>query len=122
MYQRIRSAVLPTIAATAAVAIAGSAWAAYDMKVGYPTTADPQHDHALRLVKLIKERTKGEVVGRVFPTSQLGKIPRQVEGIQLGTQEVFLAPPGFLQGINPAFQVGDTHRACSRATPMPTSR
>lgn len=107
MYQRIRSAVLPTIAATAAVAIAGSAWAAYDMKVGYPTTADPQHDHALRLVKLVKERTNGEVVGRVFPTSQLGKIPRQVEGIQLGTQEVFLAPPGFLQGINPAFQVGD---------------
>ena len=99
------------IASIAVVALAlvaaGSATAKYDMKVGYPTTADPQHDHALRFVELVKERTKGEVVGRVFPTSQLGKIPRQIEGIQLGTQEVFLAPPGFLQGVNPAFQVGD---------------
>ena len=79
----------------------------WDMKIGYPTTADPQHDLAVRFAKMIKERTKGKVVGRVFPTSQLGKIPRQVEGIQLGTQEVFMAPPGFLVGLNAAFQVAD---------------
>lgn len=103
---KFKSGVLPVIAAAAAVAIAGPA-GAIDMKVGYPTTADPQHDSALRFVKLVKERTNGEINGRVFPTSQLGKIPRQVEGIQLGTQEVFMAPPGFLQGVNPAFQVGD---------------
>lgn len=78
-----------------------------DMKIGYPTTADPQHDLALKLVSEVKKRTNGRVVGRVFPTSQLGKIPRQVEGIQLGTQEVFLAPPGFLVGLNQAFQVTD---------------
>ena len=79
----------------------------WDMKIGYPTTADPQHDLAVKFAKMIGERTKGKVKGRVFPTSQLGKIPRQVEGIQLGTQEVFMAPPGFLVGLNPAFQVAD---------------
>lgn len=107
MRSLINSGIAPIAAAAFALVAAGSATAKYDMKVGYPTTADPQHDHALRFVELVKERTKGEIVGRVFPTSQLGKIPRQIEGIQLGTQEVFLAPPGFLQGVNPAFQVGD---------------
>lgn len=95
------------IAALAVVPTTASAQKTWDMKIGYPTTADPQHDHALRYVKVLKERTGGRVVGRVFPTSQLGKVPRQVEGIQLGTQEVFMAPPGFLVGVNAAFQVGD---------------
>lgn len=106
MKKHFKTGILPVIAAVAAVAIAGPA-GAIDMKIGYPTTADPQHDLALRIVKLVAERTNGEIKGRVFPTSQLGKIPRQVEGLQLGTQEVFLAPPGFLQGVNPAFQVAD---------------
>ena len=77
------------------------------MKIGYPTTADPQHDYAVKFVAEVKRRTNGEIVGQVFPTSQLGKIPRQIEGIQLGTQEGFFAPPGFLQGVNKAFQVAD---------------
>lgn len=106
MKKQFKSGILPVIAAATAVVLAGPA-GAIDMKIGYPTTADPQHDVALRLAKLVSERTNGEIKGRVFPTSQLGKIPRQVEGIQLGTQEVFLAPPGFLQGVNPAFQVAD---------------
>ncbi|MGB0629889.1 MAG: TRAP transporter substrate-binding protein [Alphaproteobacteria bacterium] len=106
MSKFMKTGILPVAAAAAAIAVATPA-SAIDMKVGYPTTADPQHDLALHLVKLIGERTNGEIKGRVFPTSQLGKIPRQVEGIQLGTQEVFLAPPGFLQGVNPAFQVAD---------------
>jgi TRAP-type transport system periplasmic protein len=78
-----------------------------DMKIGYPTTADPQHDAAVKFVAEIKKRTNGRIQGRVFPTSQLGRIPRQIEGIQLGTQEVFMAPPGFLVGLNQAFQVVD---------------
>jgi TRAP-type C4-dicarboxylate transport system substrate-binding protein len=78
-----------------------------EMKIGYPTTADPQHDYAVKFVALVKKRTNGEIAGRTFPTSQLGKIPRQIEGVQLGTQEGFFAPPGFLQGVNKAFQVAD---------------
>ena len=79
----------------------------FDMKIGYATTNDPQHDLSVQLTKLIGQRTGGKIKGRSFPASQLGKIPRQVEGLQLGTQEVFLTPPGFLVGLNPAFQVPD---------------
>ena len=106
MTKFVKTGILPVAAAAAVFAVATPA-SAIDMKVGYPTTADPQHDLALKFVAAVKERTGGEIKGRVFPTSQLGKIPRQIEGIQLGTQEVFMAPPGFLQGINPAFQVAD---------------
>ena len=96
-----------TSIATAITLGASTSFAAIDMKVGYPTTADPQHDYAVKFVAEVKKRTNGEIAGRVFPTSQLGKIPRQIEGIQLGTQEAFFAPPGFLQGVNKAFQVAD---------------
>ena len=91
------------VAMTAGFAVAPAIAQTYDMKIGYPTTADPQHDVAVRYAKLITERTGGKIKGRVFPTSQLGKIPRQVEAIQLGTQEIFMAPPGFLVGLNQAF-------------------
>ena len=107
MNRTLKTGILPVMAAVAAISVAGPAAAKYDMKIGYPTTNDPQHDVALRFVELVKERTKGEIQGRVFPTSQLGTVPRQVEGIQLGTQEVFMAPPGFLQGVNPTYQVVD---------------
>jgi TRAP-type C4-dicarboxylate transport system substrate-binding protein len=79
----------------------------FDLKIGYATTNDPQHDLSIQLTKRLAERTGGRIKGRSFPASQLGKIPRQIEGLQLGTQEMFLTPPGFLVGLNLAFQVPD---------------
>lgn len=78
-----------------------------DMKIGMATINDPQNDLAKKMIEVIGKRSGGKINGRAFPASQLGKIPRQVEGLQLGTQEVFLTPPGFLVGLNPAFQVPD---------------
>lgn len=101
-------------AAVIALGVAGSAVIAlpaaaqkFDMKIGYATTNDPQHDLSKKLTEMIGARSGGKITGRSFPASQLGKIPRQIEGLQLGTQEVFLTPPGFLVGLNPAFQVPD---------------
>ena len=56
------------------------------MKIGYPTTADPQHDYAVKFVNEVRKRTNGEIDGKVFPTSQLGKIPRQIEGMGRGAE------------------------------------
>ena len=104
---RLRRFAVASIGAAASLGVASMASAQIDMKIGYPTTADPQHDYAVKFVAEVNKRTNGRVKGRVFPTSQLGKIPRQIEAIQLGTQEGFFAPPGFLQGVNKAFQVAD---------------
>ncbi len=79
----------------------------YHMKIGMATLNDPQQAWGERIGAELKKRTNGRITYQVFPASQLGKIPRQVEGIQLGTQEVFLTPPGFFVGVNQAFMVPD---------------
>ena len=79
----------------------------FHIKIGYATVNDPQHEMGERIGKELMKRSNGRLTYSLFPASQLGKIPRQVEGIQLGTQEFFLTPPGFLTGLNAAFQVPD---------------
>ncbi|MEX2454887.1 MAG: TRAP transporter substrate-binding protein [Rhodospirillaceae bacterium] len=95
------------IAAALAVATVPGTAAALDMKIGFVTINDSQHRAAEAFVSAIDERTKGEIKGRVFPAAQLGTIPRQIEGLQFGTQEAFLSPPGFFVGLNKAFQAAD---------------
>lgn len=79
----------------------------FEMKIGFATINDAQHKSAVWFSDQIAKRTGGKIKARVFPASQLGKIPRQIEGVQLGTQEAFITPPGFFVGINPAFQAPD---------------
>ncbi len=79
----------------------------YLMKVGFATINDPQHEMGQRIGEEIQKASGGRITFKVFPASQLGKIPRQVEAIRLGTQEMFLTPPGFFVGVNAAFQVPD---------------
>ncbi len=84
-----------------------SAQKKFHVKIGYATVNDPQHEMGVAIGKELQKRSNGRFTYSVFPGSQLGKIPRQVEGIQLGTQELFLTPPGFLWGVNTAFMVPD---------------
>ena len=99
-------------AASAACVALVLPWAAagaqtIDMKIGFATINDAQHKSANWFRDEIAKRTGGRIKARVFPAAQLGKIPRQIEGLQLGTQEAFITPPGFFVGINPAFQAPD---------------
>ena len=77
------------------------------MKIGFVTINDSQHESAKMYKAEIEKRTNGAIEAKIFPLAQLGRIPRQLEGIQLGTQEAFLSPPGFFVGINQAFQAPD---------------
>jgi TRAP-type C4-dicarboxylate transport system substrate-binding protein len=79
----------------------------FTMKIGMVTINDPNHSLAIRFAEEVEKRTGGRIKGQVFPAGQLGKLPRQLEGLQFGTQEILVCPPGFLAGINPAFQVTD---------------
>ena len=98
-----------TIVTAAAAVLAATAANAktYDMKCGFVTVNDSQHRSAEIFKDKIAKKTGGEVDVRIFPLAQLGTIPRQVEGIQLGTQECFISPPGFFVGLNQAFQAPD---------------
>ncbi len=100
---------LPTLLAGLAVVATGGAALAqsYEMKIGFVTINDSQHISSKWLKERVEKATQGRIKVRIFPAAQLGKIPRQIEGIQLGTQEVFVSPPAFFQGINAAFQAPD---------------
>ena len=94
-------------AALAVTGFAGGAAAQMEMKIGYGTINDPQHAIAQEIQKRIGGNKEMGIKVSIFPAGQIGKIPRMIEGIQFGTLETLITPPGFLVGINPAFQVPD---------------
>ena len=99
---------LVAIAAGLAWATGATAQTTYQMKIGMPVINDSNHFSALWMEKEIEKNSNGRIQVSVFPAGQLGKIPRQIEGIQLGTQEAFSIPPGFFVGIERAFMVTDS--------------
>jgi len=104
----LRAMTASGLAVAVAVVWASASFAqTYTMKIGFVTVKGPQEGSSRYFKKEIEKRTNGRIKVQLFPAAQLGKIPRQIEGIQLGTQEAFHTPPGFFVGINQAFQVVD---------------
>jgi len=96
------------MAAASAMAVAPAhAQKTYTMKMGMVTVNDSNQKVATWQKKYIEEKSGGRIKVGVFPAAQLGKVPRQIEGVQLGTQEVFNIPPGFFIGIDKRFMVTD---------------
>ncbi len=89
------------------VLAASVANAQFKMNIGMVTINDPQHNFTKHYAKLINKRSGGKIQAKVFPMGQLGKIPRQLENLKIGAQAAFASPPGFLQGMNKAFQAPD---------------
>ena len=78
--------------------------AIFTLKCGTATINDVQHELCKRYIARLAERSQGAIQGQVFPASQLGSIPRMIEGVQLGTLEAWVGPPEFLVGVDPRFQ------------------
>jgi TRAP-type transport system periplasmic protein len=95
------------VAALAAVALMAPAQAAdkYIMKFGTPTVNDPQV-HFLGLYKAALEKASGgRIEVQVYPASQLGAIPVEIQGVQVGSIQGFMAPVDFFTGIDQRFSV-----------------
>jgi C4-dicarboxylate-binding protein DctP len=95
-------------AAICIAAIPAANAAKFDAKLASqdpPTTA--KHRGLLKATQLIRERTKGDVDIKVFPSSQLGGGRQMIEGAQLGTIEIAITPAAFLGGFNPVVSVLD---------------
>ena len=85
------------------IGAAPSSAADFTMKIGLGTFKDVQHQWSKWMKEGIEKRSGGRIEVKIFPKSQLGAIPRQIEGVQLGTQAVFVAPADFFAGIDPRF-------------------
>jgi tripartite ATP-independent transporter DctP family solute receptor len=93
-------------AALCAVATAGSAPAAeYTMKIGLVTLNDMQHNYARKYKEVLEQATKGRIEVQIFPQSQLGTPAAQIEGLQLGTVEMFMIVTDFFAGVDPRFGI-----------------
>jgi TRAP-type C4-dicarboxylate transport system substrate-binding protein len=64
---------------------------------------DIQHQWANWMKEGIEARSAGRIEVKIFPRGQLGTIASQIEGMQLGTVESFVAPTDFFVGVDPRF-------------------
>ena len=74
------------------------------MKLSTATLNDTQHEWLKRFAAMVEKDSGGKIKGEVYPASQLGPIPRQIEGVQFGSVQGWMGPPEFLVGIDKRFE------------------
>ena len=77
------------------------------MKMASATVNDVQHEWLRRYDAALKARLGDRVTAEIYPASQLGAIPRMVEGLLLGTIESFVTPTSFVVPVDPRMAVFD---------------
>src|SRR6185312_6649473 len=74
------------------------------MKLSTATINDTQHEWLKRFAALVEKDSKGRIKAEIYPASQLGSIPRQIEGVQFGSIQAWMGPPEFLVGVDERFE------------------
>jgi TRAP-type transport system periplasmic protein len=77
----------------------------YVMKITLPTINDAPHQAAKDFAAAVERDSGGRIKTEVYPASQLGSIPRQIEGVQFGAIQVAEIPPEFFVGVDERFEV-----------------
>jgi TRAP-type C4-dicarboxylate transport system substrate-binding protein len=77
----------------------------YTMKITLPTLNDPSHAFAKAYAEALEKDSGGRIKTQIFPLSQLGSIPRQIEGTQFNSIQCALIPPEFFVGVDERFEV-----------------
>src|ERR1700685_2403685 len=75
------------------------------MKVTLPTINDAPHQFAKNYAAALEKDSGGRIKTEIYPASQLGSIPRQIEGTQFGAIQVASIPPEFFVGVDERFEV-----------------
>ena len=91
------------IAAIGCLLASGAAFAAdVKLRLGHATTTEStQHQAALKLAELVKERTKGAVEISVFPGSSLGSDQQMINLTRGGSQDIVFSGSSNFSGIVP---------------------
>jgi TRAP-type C4-dicarboxylate transport system substrate-binding protein len=75
------------------------------LKLATATLNDAQHEWLKRFAAKIEKNSGGRMTAEVYPASQLGAIPRMIEGTQLGSIQIWVGPPEFLVGVDQRFEL-----------------
>jgi len=96
-----------TLAFVGAVAfcalISPTAAADFVMKVGTATINETQHQFIKFYKEEVEKASGGRIEVQIYPASQLGPIPREIEGVQLGNIQGYVGPVDFFVGVDPRF-------------------
>ncbi len=74
------------------------------MKLSTATVNDHQHEWMKRFAAAVEKDSGGRIKSEIYPASQLGSIPRQIEGTQFGSIQGWVGPPEFLAGIDERYE------------------
>src|ERR1700734_3882539 len=77
----------------------------YTMKISLPTLNDPSYFFAKNYAAALEKDSGGRIKPEIYPASQLGSIPRQIEGTQFGAIQVCINPAEFFVGVDERFEV-----------------
>ena len=92
----MKSVLLKTLLAGAALALAGAASAQTKLKWAHVyETSEPYHTESVWAAEEIKKRTAGRYEVQVFPASSLGKETDINQGLTLGTVDMIISGPSF---------------------------
>jgi len=97
-----------------ALALAGglpstpAAAADFTMKFGTATFNESQHEFIKFYKEALEKASGGRIEVKIHPRSELGPIPRMIDGLQLGTIEAYIGPADFYVGVDPRFGVFST--------------
>ncbi len=101
-------AVIVVALVTAVLAPAASAKAddakPYVMKLSTATLNDTQQEWLQRFASAVEKDSGGRIKSEIYPASQLGSIPRQIEGTQFGSIQAWIGPPEFLVGVDERYE------------------
>jgi TRAP-type C4-dicarboxylate transport system substrate-binding protein len=78
------------------------------MKVGTATINETQHQFIKFYKEEVEKASGGRIEVQIYPASQLGPIPREIEGVQLGNIQGYVGPVDFFVGVDPRFGVFST--------------
>jgi TRAP-type C4-dicarboxylate transport system substrate-binding protein len=78
---------------------------AFVMKLATAALNDTNNEWMARFGAAIETKSEGRIKAELYPASQLGSIPRMIEGTQLGSIQMFLGPPEFFVGVDPRFEL-----------------
>ena len=80
----------------------------YVMKLGTATINDAQQEWCKQFAAMVEKDSNGRIKGQIYPASQLGPIPREIEGMQFGAIQGYIGPPEFLVGVDARYEVMST--------------
>jgi len=75
------------------------------MKFGTATINETQHQFIKFYKEELEKASGGRIEVQIYPASQLGPIPREIEGVQLGNIQGYIGPVDFFVGVDPRFGV-----------------